>query len=428
MKKTVILDTHVLYDIGLKRINIEDVWRPGERLVYSPISVIELVSKLDDWSFADRKAAASVILEHSIEELPDPESYLTEIFGYALAEPAPTYSDAVRALAEGHSLKEAQRGVPDFGNRVLRRLHIPFAATWREKSEQEWVNSLIHVMAENIPGFRKWYESDHRRQSESVPKLKKDEKKRFLDGMKSREWFAQAITACQMRAFIKADVKALGAFTKEKVDDLVAAIPKVECYTHMYTQYLIRLMTEGLLPKKNDSGDIDLFLYSTDDDHIVATNEKKWIGLAHAAGYIQRIRTYGCGHKELAVTTDRNCPDEDAATYRIMRDAARYRKMSFEKYVQIASAAQQIRVKEEEGKYRNMTFEDYIETRPGVRDGKPCFKGTRITVYDVLDYLAGGMTEADLLNDFPVLSKQHIRAAHDFEYAHNLHSASGSSA
>ena len=56
-------------------------------------------------------------------------------------------------------------------------------------------------------------------------------------------------------------------------------------------------------------------------------------------------------------------------------------------------------------------IEDYIEIRPDVRSGKPCFKGTRITVYDVLEYLAGGMTEAELLTDFPALSPQHIRAA-----------------
>ena len=56
-------------------------------------------------------------------------------------------------------------------------------------------------------------------------------------------------------------------------------------------------------------------------------------------------------------------------------------------------------------------LEDYIEVRPGVRSGKPCFKGTRITVYDVLEYLAGGMTEAEIVSDFPTLTPQHVRAA-----------------
>ena len=55
-----------------------------------------------------------------------------------------------------------------------------------------------------------------------------------------------------------------------------------------------------------------------------------------------------------------------------------------------------------------------IETRPGVRSGKPCFVGTRIAVYDVLDYLASGMTTEQIVADFPELSEQHVRAAIEF--------------
>lgn len=426
MTKRIILDTHVLYDIGLNRVSIKDVRKPGERLCYSPVSVIELVSKLDDRSFDDRKAAAGAILMHGIDELPDPESYLTTTFGYKLAEPAPSYEDAVLALAEGHSLDEVRRGVPDYENLVRRTLNVPFAATWRDKGQQEWVDSLIHLMVENIPGFHKWYDTDSDRRSPSVPKLRGDEKQRFLAGMRSREWFAQVIAGCQMRAFIKADTRALGRITRKKVDDLVAAIPKIECYTHIYTQYLIRLMTEGLLPRENDSGDIDLFLYSIDDDHIVATNEKKWIALAEAAGFTRRIRTYG--HGEAERERERKCPDEEAARYRIMGDAARYRKMSIEDYVETALASEPNHVKEDGARYRRMSYEDYIQTRPGVRGGKPCFEGTRITVYDVLDYMAAGMSEAELLEDFPVLTRQHLRAARDFSDAHKLQSESGSAA
>ena len=64
-----------------------------------------------------------------------------------------------------------------------------------------------------------------------------------------------------------------------------------------------------------------------------------------------------------------------------------------------------------------MRFEDYIEIRPGVRAGKPCFKGTRITVYDVLEYLAGEMTEDELLHDFPELTPNHISAARAYSPA-----------
>ena len=55
-----------------------------------------------------------------------------------------------------------------------------------------------------------------------------------------------------------------------------------------------------------------------------------------------------------------------------------------------------------------------IDTRPGVRSGKPCFIGTRIAVYDVLDYLASGMTAEEIVADFPELTVRHVRAAIEF--------------
>ncbi len=55
-----------------------------------------------------------------------------------------------------------------------------------------------------------------------------------------------------------------------------------------------------------------------------------------------------------------------------------------------------------------------IDVRPGVRGGKPCFVGTRITVYDVLEYLAGGMSADDIVTDFPELTLAHVHAALSF--------------
>jgi len=64
-----------------------------------------------------------------------------------------------------------------------------------------------------------------------------------------------------------------------------------------------------------------------------------------------------------------------------------------------------------------MRFEDWITSTVGVRSGKPCLKGTRITVVDVLEYLAGGMTKAELLADFPDLRTEHIQAVLAFAAA-----------
>jgi len=57
-----------------------------------------------------------------------------------------------------------------------------------------------------------------------------------------------------------------------------------------------------------------------------------------------------------------------------------------------------------------MTWQERITVDPAIRSGKPSIKGTRITVYDVLEYLAGGMTEDQVLEDFPDLTRDDIRA------------------
>jgi uncharacterized protein (DUF433 family) len=71
-----------------------------------------------------------------------------------------------------------------------------------------------------------------------------------------------------------------------------------------------------------------------------------------------------------------------------------------------------------------MRFEDRITITPGVRSGKPCIKGTRITVYDILEYLAGGMSEAQILADFPSLRADDIRACLAFAAARERRLAS----
>ena len=57
-----------------------------------------------------------------------------------------------------------------------------------------------------------------------------------------------------------------------------------------------------------------------------------------------------------------------------------------------------------------MSYMERITIEPGRRSGKPCIRGLRITVSDVLDYLASGMSEDDLLQDFPDLTREDIRA------------------
>ena len=57
-----------------------------------------------------------------------------------------------------------------------------------------------------------------------------------------------------------------------------------------------------------------------------------------------------------------------------------------------------------------MSYRDIITIEPGKRGGKPCIRGMRVTVYDVLEYLASGMTQQQIVQDFPYLTVADIHA------------------
>jgi len=64
-----------------------------------------------------------------------------------------------------------------------------------------------------------------------------------------------------------------------------------------------------------------------------------------------------------------------------------------------------------------MDYSAIIRSDPAIRSGKPVIRDTRVTVTDVLEYLAGGMTEAEILADFPYLTQDDIRACLAFAAA-----------
>lgn len=61
-----------------------------------------------------------------------------------------------------------------------------------------------------------------------------------------------------------------------------------------------------------------------------------------------------------------------------------------------------------------MSYREIITIEAGKRGGQPCVRGMRITVYDVLSYLAAGMTQEEVLSDFPELTHEDILACLSF--------------
>ena len=73
-----------------------------------------------------------------------------------------------------------------------------------------------------------------------------------------------------------------------------------------------------------------------------------------------------------------------------------------------------------------MIYQEYITIDSNIRFGKPCIKNTRISVYDVLQWMASGMNVQDIVNDFPELTEESIRAclAYAADREHKLKFAS----
>lgn len=69
-----------------------------------------------------------------------------------------------------------------------------------------------------------------------------------------------------------------------------------------------------------------------------------------------------------------------------------------------------LRVVTYQSRFTGMDYTEIITIEPGKRSGKPCIRGMRITVQDVLEYLASGMTVDEILRDFPELTRDDIRA------------------
>ena len=70
-----------------------------------------------------------------------------------------------------------------------------------------------------------------------------------------------------------------------------------------------------------------------------------------------------------------------------------------------------------------MSYQDIITLEPGKRGGKPCIRGMRITVYDILGWLASGMSWDDIVSEYPELTRDDIRAALEFAEAREHHTS-----
>jgi hypothetical protein len=290
MPRHAIGDSTVFYDIGEGKKDLAEIIRPGEQLHYSPVTIVEIAAKVTEETFPKCKAAAKAIIDSSAKLLLDTQSHLTRLFGFELAKDPFDWSNAVKAIVQAPTVAALASGVIDRHEMVRRRVIISEALHWRETTYEMWHDELIVLMRDKIPTFGAWWDALPERRSKKVPKIKKKEQESVLKDLRSKSLLGELILACHTRSFygaVKPDVENL---PPELIAHLHDAIDNIDCYCKTYIEYVIRLLTEGMLPQPNDGGDLELFLYLTDDDHVLVTSDKRWLRLADRAGYKHRVR------------------------------------------------------------------------------------------------------------------------------------------
>lgn len=262
-----------------------------DTICFSPINVVELAGQWTDKTHLERKAAAQAILDYSNAELPDPETFLTLAFGLPLRVVPGSLVEAVKAMAASASLGDLTRGVADYLEKVSRSVDVSYAASLREKAEGDWVRDMMTLQRGRLPKFEKWEVQRAaalaaKKSPKAPPRLVGADKDAFVAELGFFSTQLGMFEALWWRALIR---MAPSPDVVPSWESLRRAMYATECHRRLYTQYLIRLMTEGAMADPNDSGDIDLSIYSICDSMLIVTSEKKWLRMAGNGGVSGRF-------------------------------------------------------------------------------------------------------------------------------------------
>ena len=170
---------------------------------------------------------------------------------------------------------------------MRRRVNIGFARSYCDGIEQDFVRDLLNLQRSDIPGFSAWYDAAEHRGN--VPRLVGEARDIFLAGARDLMFTGELMFACLRRASFKAAEPPPWPPNEEWVRRLVEASHRLEFYCGVYTEYLVRLLSGGMLPRANDWFDLEILMYSESDDTVIVTSDAKWRSMAEAASMPQRV-------------------------------------------------------------------------------------------------------------------------------------------
>lgn len=267
-----ICDTNIWYELAYGDIDVADLKRNGARLLATPLSLLEISSKLDQQNFEGRRNAAKALLDHADEILPEPEHHLANIWRVPHSEPF-DWAYALRTVANSKSLSDLQSGVMDFESRLRMKLDTAFATNWRLSRYDEFVDdmeSVIDTFWQGYKAARKVGKAIH---------MPKELGELFDKATRYPEQLKQYAIATFSR------VSPQSSDSEAKLPDesiINEVVTKLDSYTRVYQAYVVRLATLSV-PRPNDLGDLECFLYAQDGRRVL-THDKIWNEIAIAAG------------------------------------------------------------------------------------------------------------------------------------------------
>ncbi len=272
-QKHYICDTNCFYNHANGAIDLDQFKNSDGLIYYSPLTVVELMGKLDAETFAKRKGVAQAITTLKPTLLPDPDSYLATMFGYVPAAPKAQQARlALEKLANASSIGEIANEVKIYQE-------------WRANVEQDWLLSLQALLKERVAAYASWL-------ANGMPIGKRPQIVRKADQAALRLELSTAEFQASMNAVLHCRALRNAIPHQAPLSALVAGQYAVECYCNVFTRYLCEMLTTQMtheIKEPNDSHDLEYFLYCRSDNWVFATAEKFWNRMAIDCGMSARV-------------------------------------------------------------------------------------------------------------------------------------------